>query len=42
LLSAPEPVDETVTLSRDGNLGDEIAKLGVTLDQAHAMVSALE
>ena len=38
----PEPVDETITLPSDGALADEIAKLGVTIDQAHALASAIE
>jgi murein DD-endopeptidase MepM/ murein hydrolase activator NlpD len=38
----PEPVDETITLPGDGSLAGEIAKLGVTIDQAHALASAIE
>jgi murein DD-endopeptidase MepM/ murein hydrolase activator NlpD len=38
----PEPVDETITLPGDGSLADEIAKLGVTIDQANALASAIE
>ncbi len=38
----PEPVDETITLAKDGSLAGEIAKLGVTIDQAHALATAIE
>src|SRR4029079_11173381 len=38
----PEPVDETITLPGDGSLAEEIAKLGVTIDQANALASAIE
>jgi murein DD-endopeptidase MepM/ murein hydrolase activator NlpD len=38
----PEPVDETITLAKNGSLADEIAKLGVTIDQAHALAIAVE
>jgi murein DD-endopeptidase MepM/ murein hydrolase activator NlpD len=38
----PEPVDETITLAKNGSLADEIAKLGVTIDQAHALATAVE
>jgi murein DD-endopeptidase MepM/ murein hydrolase activator NlpD len=38
----PEPVDETITLPGDGSLAGEIAKLGVAIDQANALASAIE
>src|SRR5262245_16933617 len=38
----PEPVDETITLAKNGSLADEIAKLGVTIDQANALATAVE
>ena len=38
----PEPVDETITFAKDSALADEIAKLGVAIDQAHALASAVE
>jgi len=38
----PEPVDETIMLAKSGSLADEIAKLGVTIDQARALASAIE
>ncbi len=38
----PEPIDETITLARGANLLDHIVALGVTVEAARAMVTAID